>query len=345
MNLTLCDYELNELAYTDKIISSNWELKFNDIGTGEIHLSINSPFLKPLLDNKYMLIKQGDCEHDIIGIVVGVTYGEDIAVFCRTLNWFLSKMVTPDNFHTTGEKSLHDTVANEANTILLNSYGCDIHFGNSAVFENKPYFWRNTYNLTSDCIRDCLDNDNAGHRVRTDESSGKFYLDILKGTEREYFISLNDGTASKIEVQKDILDFANAGFYEKSVKTKDSEGNETEESVWTEYPPPTDTAKMYQWYAVLSGASVSEAKSSLKDKSEKNEVLTELQRLKYETDYELGDFVKVQIENTDTVTTVIQQITAVTLNWDGTGFSENPTLSAVKAYDEGEPPEEEEATT
>lgn len=345
MNLTLCDYELNELAYTDKIISSNWELKFNDIGTGEIHLSTNSPFLKPLLDNKYMLIKQGDCEHEITGVIVGITYGEDIAVFCRTLNWFLSKMVTPDNFYAAGEKSLHDTVSEEAKTILAKSYGCDIHFGNAAEFTNTPYFWRNTYNLTSDCIRDCLDNDNAGHRVRIDKGTGRFYLDILKGTEREYFISLNDGTASKIEVQKDILDFANAGFFEKSVKTKDSDGNETEETIWTEYAPPSGTAEMYQWYEVLSGRSVSEAKSSLKDKSEKNEVLTELQRLEYETDYELGDFVKVQIENTDTVTTVKQQITAVTLNWDSTGFSENPTLSAVKEYDEGEPPEEEEATT
>lgn len=345
MHLILCDYELNELAYTDKIISSNWELKFNDIGTGEIHLNINSPFLKPLLDKKYMLIKQGDCEHEIIGVVVGVTYGEDIAVFCRTLNWFLSKMVTPDNFYATGKKSLHDTVANEAKTILLKSHGCNISFGTAATFTHTPYFWRNTYNLTSDCIRDCLDNDNAGHRVRTDESSGKFYLDILKGTEREYFISLNDGTASKIEVQKDILDFANAGFFEKSVKTKDSDGNETEETVWTEYAPPSGTAEMYQWYEVLSGSSVSEAKSSLNEKADKNEVLTELQRLKYETDYNLGDFVKVQIENADIIMTVKQQITAVTLNWDSTGFSENPTLSAVKEYDEGEPPEEEEATT
>lgn len=344
MNLILCDYELNELAYTDKVVSSNWELKFNDIGTGEIHLNTDSPFLKPLIDKKYLLIKQSDCEHEMTGVVTGVTCGEDVAIFCRTLNWFLSKMVTPNNFYAAGEKSLHDTISNEAKAILAKSYGCDISFGNAAQFTHTPYFWRNTYNITSDLIHDCLDNDNAGHRVRIDEGTGKFYLDILKGTEREYFISLNDGTASKIEVQKDILDFANAGFYEKSVKGKDADGNETEETVWTEYAPPSGTANMYQWYGVLSGSSVSEAKSSLKDKSEKNEILTELQRLKYETDYNLGDFVKVQVENSDTVTTVKQQITSVTLNWDGTGFSESPVLSAVKEYDEGEPPEDKEAT-
>lgn len=341
MNVTLCDYELNELAYTDKIISSDWELKFNDIGTGEIHLNIDNQLLKPLIENKYMIIKQSDCEHDIIGVVVGVTYGDDIAIFCRTLNWFLSKMVTPEDFYADGEHSLHDTVAKEAKIILEKSYGCDIAFGNAERFTHTPYFWRNTYNLTSDCIKDCLDNDNAGHCVRIDESSGKFYLDILKGTERDYFISLNDGTAGKIEVQKDILDFANAGFYEKSVKTTDADGNETEETEWTEYAPPDDAADMYRWYALLSGTSVSEAKSSLKEKSEKKEILTELQRLSYETDYALGDFVKVQIENSTIVTTVTQQITSVNLSWSGMGLTETPVLSEIKEYDEGEPPEEE----
>lgn len=342
MNLILYDYELNELAYSDKVISSDWEIKFNDIGTGEIHLNIDTLLLKPLIDNKYMFIKQSDCEHEIIGVVVGVTYGDDVAVFCRTLNWFLSKMVTPADFYPEGQKSLHDNVSQEAEIILANSHGCDISFGKSAEFTHTPYFWRNTYNRTSDCIKDCLDNDNAGHIIRLDEKTGKFYLDILKGTEREYFISLNDGTASKIEVQKDVLDFANAGFYEKSIKTTDEDGNETETTVWTEYPPPSGTAAMHQWYDVLGGSAASEAKSSLKDKSEKKEVLAELQRLKYETDYNLGDFVKVQIENRDVVFAVKQQITAVNLSWNAAGFTETPVLSEIKEYNEGEPPEDEE---
>lgn len=342
MNLTILDYSLNVLAYTDKIISSNWEIKFNDIGTGEIHLNIDNPLLKPLLENKYVLINQSDCEHEILGVVVGVTYGDDIAVFCRTLNWFLSKMITPENFYADGENSLHGTDAEEAEIILEKSYGCDIAFGTAAEFTHTPYFWRNTYNLTSDCIKDCLDNDNAGHRVRLDESDGKFYLDILQGEKLDFLISLNDGSASKIEVEKDILNFANAGFYEKSIKTKDADGNDTEETEWTEYAPPDDVPAMLQWYAVLSGSSVSEAKSNLKEKTEKNEVVTELQRLTYETDYNLGDFVTVQIENADVIVAARQQITSVNLSWDSSGLIETPVLSGIKEYSEGEPPEEEE---
>ncbi len=331
MDVHLYDYNFNELAVTDRVLSANWNLFFNAVGTGEYHFDIDNPILKILLESKYLFIHQDNAEYELFGVVVGVTFGEDIAVFCRTLNWFLTKMLSPP----VTDSGL-TTAAVKAAQIFGGRVGCDIDAG---VFseddDRKFYFWRDGYGTLFDYISEVLANVNAGHTVRL--NAGRLVFDMILPSETELYISINDGSAGRIEIVRDVIDYSNAGFYKKE-NASDNTGE------WTEYKS-VETNKLKQWYALLDGSDNATAQASLSKKKAKNTTSATVQRLEYLSDYALGDIVTVQVENEHDIISAKQQITSVRLNWDADGFSQQPQLTELNEFEVGKPPETEEEET
>lgn len=335
MNLYFYDYSgdsLSELGFTDRILSARAELAFNDVSSFEYHLSIQNPLLNMLISNKYMLVYQTDCEHELWSVVVGVTASEDITVYCRSLNWFLKKAVVP--------KLGTDKVSVDAKVEEILMGNELIYAGDIPTISNEIYYYTDKYTQMLDCVKGALSLIGGGHRVRLNTADGppKLLLDVFERQECDIIISTNDGTAKTLSRSWDVLDYFNGGYYEK-VTTE----NETEVKEWAEISPTQNP--LISWYTVLSGENESEAKKDLSEKKEKSEVKAELQRLSYGDDYHLGDIVTVQIENDSVLFTKEMQINKVVLNWDEKGFTEKPTLEETTEPQEGVAPESEEEVT
>lgn len=203
MDLRLYDFEGNLLGYSDRIISAYRELKFNGIGSGEFHIDTDDPLAHILAQNKYVLLEQDGVFQDI---VIGIRLSEDFAIYTRSLSWLLSKMIIPP-FSKTG------TVADIAQELLASSYGCDIHFGNAEEFSSSVTFETDRAELLAVAMENCLNMDNAGLRVRFSHDDGRFYLDILKGEDLEFYVSENDCTLDNLTFEEDLLDTANSACY------------------------------------------------------------------------------------------------------------------------------------
>ena len=215
MELNLYDFDGNHLAVTDRVISFYADEKFCEIGNGEIHLENDDSFAEILAETPCLIIENEDGYQCA---AVGFTLSrEDFTVFTRPLSWLLSKMVVPP------VSESQKTPSAIAASLLEASHGCDIHLGNCAAFSNLTDFKTDRALTLSDALSLCLSESGGGFCVRFSHSDNKLYLDILKGQDRDIFVSENDETLSSLTVEIDVLDKASDVCYLQSLAP---------ESVW-----------------------------------------------------------------------------------------------------------------
>lgn len=198
MILSLYDFSGAPLAFTDKVRSAYREEKLNDIGTLEFHLDKGDDFFPVLSENAHLLLKQ---DGGGFSIVTGFELNEDLTVYCRTLNWLLSKMVLPP-------VSLSGTLFDICSAMLAQSFGCDISLMDCPESSEELGFKSDKAMLLSEALKMFLEEEDLGHRVRF--SSGEFFLDILKGESLSFYVSESDGVLDALSLSSDILDEANA---------------------------------------------------------------------------------------------------------------------------------------
>ncbi len=212
MILSLFDFEGNNLGYTDKIISSYRDEKFNDIGFSEFHIDKDDPFADIILQNKYLIAEQDGIFQDI---VVGSCFGEDFTIYCRSLNWLLSKMIIPPLAPT-------GTLSYVIEYFLSSSYGCEMLKGEIPSDETEMSFKTTRAMLFSDAIKSFLGDSRLGHKVRFSHDDNCFYLDILQGNNLDLYISDGDCTLDSLLVDNDILDLAQSVCYLHSLSTSNT---------------------------------------------------------------------------------------------------------------------------
>lgn len=209
MFISLFDFEGNNLAYTDKIISSYRDEKFNDIGSFEFHIDKDDPMATVIMQNKYLIAEQDGIFQDI---VVGSCFGEDFTVYCRSLNWLLSKMIIPPLAPT-------GTLSYVIEYFLSSSYGCEIFKGKIPENETEMSFKTTRAMLFSDAIKSFLSDNRLGHKVRFSHDDNCFYLDILQGKTLDLYVSDGDCTLSSLSIDNDVLDLAQSVCYLHSLST------------------------------------------------------------------------------------------------------------------------------
>ena len=200
MQLTLYDFDGNELGFSDKVISSYRESVFNGIGTSEFHLELSDPIFKIIRDNQYLILEEDGIFQDII---IGYKTDEELTLYCRSLSWLLSKMIIPP-------LSYYEKISNIVSYMLSNSYGCDISLGSLPSITDYYNFQNEKASLFSDSVKACLDTVNAGHSVRFSHEDNRFYLDILSGNELNFYVSENDCTLDKLTFNADLIDLSNS---------------------------------------------------------------------------------------------------------------------------------------
>lgn len=279
-DLRFYDFEFNLLHIAHDCISSIWSPKFNDIGTFEAHFPIKSDIVNALFDKKYVVAVQDGKQ----AIITGVQIENEFVIFGRSINYLLSKKVTPSF-----EKK--ETVSNMCIDFVNDAFkGVENIFCNANEESLEEFdFKKETYSLTSDVIRECLEKCGGGHNMEFDVKNKRWVFNVLSGHKVPYVLSEDNKTAYDLTYTLDMLSFANKGYLEKQIE--DDEESKTE---WVLIDNDETKTGIYAFYTILSGETEEDAKKDLKSKEIKNETALTVKELKYNKDYFLGDTFTVE---------------------------------------------------
>lgn len=338
------DFSYNLLAETDRAISSEWELKFNGIGTFDGSFDINSPFTKVFAENSYLILTEDDRQ----AICVGSRIGDRLNVYGRTPEWLLSKRIVlpfktseifgetytdPETiilylleqaYKTPYQVSEDGTVSDsQLNTAAV----CEDFMIPEAVGAQKltRHFWRNSANPLSEVIQDLCTMMDCGYSLTfvPKEKCWKFSLDF--GEERDTVISKSLKNAYDMSLRESILESAAGGYFEVY------QSEETEQTPYGYVKRDGDDgAGMLYWETVLGSASgLSEAQKTIDNLAPDVKLECEVLGAQYGADYSLGDILRVQIEAGAFRRTVRQRVSGVSILNSSSGKSIKPSFSSI----------------
>ena len=307
-DLRFYDFNFNLLEIENKAIYINWTIKYNGVGSFEAHFPLKSKILKTVLENDYLILMQGENQ----AIITGKQANEKLVIYGRTLNWLLTKRVTPKFSKITGTPE-------EIARNIVNDAFFDVKNFKTEKYENtfeKINFWRNVYNPTEKVVSECLDRIGGGHMIFADIKNKNWVYKMQMGKERPLIISSTNKNAYGETYTEDFQDHVNGGWYESY--ENDEEGN----GVWTYIE--SDTEPIYKWIGVLGGQCESEAKDSLKTRAWEKEISLETKDVKYKKDYFLGDTVKLKVCFGNFKKTIAKKVKGVKIEYENGIYTENP---------------------
>ncbi|MBQ7794518.1 MAG: hypothetical protein IJ366_08390 [Clostridia bacterium] len=336
------DFDYNLLCETDKVFSSEWELKFNGIGTYEGSFPINSEMASVFAGNRHLVL----CEEDRQAICVGKLISGKVQVYGRTPEWLLSKRIvlpfkTSEIFgseYTDPETVLLYLLDSAYKTPSLIDSDGNVSSGinEAAVAEDfvipeaigtdsfDRHFWRNGANELSEVVADLCDIMGCGHSLIFVPEERCWKFSLVFGEEKKLLISKSLKNAYDMSMKDSLLDSAEGGYFE--IYTSEDEDN-------LYGYKRTDNAEgtgMLYWDSVLSSASgLSEAEQLLREKSGEVRLECELMGIEYGTDYKLGDTLRVQFEAGPFRRTLKRRVTGVSIISSSKGNSVKPTFSEL----------------
>lgn len=281
--IRLYDFEFNLIHIEPRCISTRWILYFNDIGTVEAHFLPGEEAVRYILDNRYLVME----EKGKFAVITGYVLGEDFTVFGRTCNWLLKKRVIREN------ENLSASADEITRNLVKNAFSDtdSLVLGNTLDISETVDFSKEENTLLFDAVKECLALQKCGHSLEFDVNSKRWVYTNYKRRKNDIIFSSANKNAHSIQIESDLFDLADCGYYEK--KITDSDGRE---SLQTEYFSNENTKSgMYRWESILDGSDESSAEVSLKSKAIKDEVSLNTANIKFGKDYMLGDVVRVQI--------------------------------------------------
>lgn len=91
-DIRIYDFEFNLLCIMTDVISSEWHLQYNAVGSYEGHFRLRDRISGVILSHKYIVIVQGDLQAVCTGKIVS---DEELTVCGRTVNWILTRRIMP----------------------------------------------------------------------------------------------------------------------------------------------------------------------------------------------------------------------------------------------------------
>ena len=248
-DLRLYDKDFKLISILPEYLGVNWEIKFAEIGSGEIELKKSDEIVELLQKNKYMFIFQDDLQ----AIVTGYKIGETVTVFLRTLEWFMAKYVV-EKFKIQDlnmpEGTTKWTVSSLVFYILktymhsdFNIEFCGIENDESDLSDFISENSESVYSLVKKIISD----NKYGFRFFWDDDKERFEFSVVSPTENNDLILCDEyKTTYDSEYTFDIQQEISGGIYYQSVKNMgrwDAENNE---------PPLCRTEDNYAKYYTVS---------------------------------------------------------------------------------------------
>ena len=313
-DIRIYDTDFNLLKIENDVISSNWTVYFNGVGTFEIHTLTDTGLAEIIIDNmdlqnnKIPLVAQGDLQ----GVVTGVRLGEDFAIYGRTCNWFLSRKVVPE--FKSSDLPVTCNPEEIARYIVANAFSDQKNFtlDEKVGLEDIDNFWRNTYNPLSQVVQEVLLVQNAGHRLSFNPSAKKWIFSVIPPKQSNVILSESNKNAFNTEYTYSIDGYCSACWYEQEQPFTDGE---FPDPVWTRFVKDEKTG-IFSSECVSWATVESEAESHIKEKTVKSEIVTDVCGLKFGEDFNLGDILRVQFVNGRIKRTEKKQISGVSLGWE-----------------------------
>lgn len=292
MTLRLYDFEFNLLEAENNIIKAKWTIYYNGIGNFEIHIPITSRMVRAVTENRYMVAVYGEYS----GIVVGKELADELVLYGRTCNWILSKRVSP------GFGAITAHPGEYAAELALDAFFDTENFILGACPYAEQIELESREGLLSDIVADCLMRGGLGYEVVFDIKNKNWVLNILKGSENDLVLSEAHKNAYGTKGTFDIIDMATCGVYKE---------NTDDGFVIKSVTNDPEKTGIYRWETLLSAGTKTEAEATLEKLCEKNEITLNVKNLKLNSDYRLGDMVRVQLIKGDYRSTQKKRIKGV----------------------------------
>lgn len=287
--LIFYDYEFNLLMSETNVISTSWEIHYNDVGNFEAHLPAESDAVKLIAEEKYVIVRDGKR----YAVLVGFQLSDELVIYGRTCNWLLEKrIVEPSDY--SGKAAVL-----AKNTILTAFSDAGIT-AEDGIDGNTVTYSVDSRSTALSVVREILSRDNLGHSLDFDTKNKKWVFRILKGKTRPLLISEANKNAWDMSLTEDILDLATCGVYNGG----SCDGGEK--------------TGIYRWQTQLSASGAAEAEKQLEKCAPKSELTLKLRGVMPGEDFELGDIVRVQMIKGALRKTVKKRIEGIYVESDGT---------------------------
>ncbi len=214
------NFEGQLLAIVHDIVSVNWRICYNDVGTFEAHFNLQSSFVPDIALTPWLVAVQGGLQ----AIITGRQMGEELILYGKTPNWLLCKRGIPP--FVTGDMTEDEgvTVPQIASWVFSKAFDRLDPVKEEAAkgeFLQEPFaFWRNTTNQAFEVMRDCADRESAGHRIWFEPKTGTWHFQLYKGNELSIMLSEDNRNAYETEYTEDISELATAGWYGREVVSR-----------------------------------------------------------------------------------------------------------------------------
>ncbi len=374
-DVRIYDYEFNLLHIEHDIVSCNWTIYENAIGSFEMHFPLTSNLVSVIMQNRYLVAVQGKKQAIITGRQVnteGILYG-------RTCNWLLSRFCMHETFDTDALLSEGRIASSDAQTVC--AYIMHTVMDGLMVFEENAesvfgdvYMENKAVTPVSELVQNCLAKDGAGHEVWFDVKNKRWVFRLTKGKELPAILSEDNRNAYEITYTEDMQDYFTGGWYSQEVENMgDWDASANSPYLYNNQPSnfakayrvsvagnkfgipfaegdyiickdangaweraekiesflvhiPSGLSGIYAWETDLSGSTNDKAQQTLRDKKITQTITAKVRNMKYGTDYQLGDIVRVEMKKEEFRAGMCKRITGVNLWYENNDIGEQPII-------------------
>lgn len=220
-DVRIYDFEYNLLHIEHDIASCNWSLYENEIGTFEMHFSLESPLVQIAVENRYLVAVQGEKQ----AIITGRQFGAEGVLYGRTCNWILTRFCVCETFDTRTLAETGELTSQDAKTVCM--YLIQKGMGDipDFVFEENVgtvfgdvYLQNKQVTTVFELVQSCMKQDDGGHRVFFDVKEKAWRLVLTKGKTLKTVLSEDNRNACDLEYMADLQNLFLGGYYEIPVK-------------------------------------------------------------------------------------------------------------------------------
>jgi len=213
-DIRIYDYEFNLLAIESHVISANWVLRFNGIGSFEAHFSPMSDIVPLVIDKPYLIAVQSNKQ----AVITAKQLAGDFVLYGHTINWMLSRRVAPafdmeklglDGHLSTVVRYLaeqaFDDVANYAVEPMPTDWAAD------------KVIWRRGAHIASEVVAECLALARSGHSMEYDIENRMWRFRAFTPRHTGLVVSEADKNAYDTRLSEDAQNLATSGYYDREM--------------------------------------------------------------------------------------------------------------------------------
>ena len=286
-------------------ISANAQIDYNDLGSFELDFIDEDTKEIVIAHPEGLLVEFSHFQ----GIITGYLFNTQYKLLGLSLNAILHRIVVPETATTLSGNV--ETLARSA----ISSHASWITLGAVAGCSNRIEYSTDTYQTADEYIKNLLDLDNAGYKVTADFENKQFVFEVIKSEEKDLILSSNLQNAYDFAENFDNKNRAIGGWYQR----QSDDG-----SIWTYITTDNTATGINKIDTVLSATTASEAMQELNKLKTEHNVEFKTKGVGFKSDYNLGDIVRVQ--NNDTATR--KRVIGVIISQE-TGYFETPVLTEL----------------